>query len=138
MRCEGCNGEGRQYVSQWYPEMVAVQEAPGGTPGTLAFNGHEVNAPGFTQDQFDRAMVRAFVDDLDVSETDTPGRYMVGHRNTGIGYHVTRERCGCKAGTAGTPCKHRAFLIAHLDIRQPAIEKQWAKLHQQRPARQVA
>ena len=70
---------------------------------SLTWHGHEVDAPGFTQDQFDRAMVRAFVDDLEVTETDTAGRYIVGHRNTGIGYNVTRERRGCKAGTAGTP-----------------------------------
>ena len=105
---------------------------------SITFNGIEVTAPGCSQDQFDRAMVRAFVDDLEVTETDTPDRYVVGHRNTGIGYHVTRERCGCKAGTAGTPCKHRAFLIAHLDIRHPAIAKQWQKLHTDRSARVAA
>ena len=73
-------------------------------------------------------MVRAFVDDLEVSETGTPDRYIVGHRNTGIGYHTSCERCGCKACTAGTPCKNRAFLIAHLDIRKPAIAKRWSML----------
>ena len=112
------------------PSGTGVADATPEQP--ITYHGHEVDAPGFTQDQFDRAMVRAFVDDLEVTETDTPERYMVGHRNTGIGYHVTRERCGCKAGSSGVPCKHRAFLIAHLDIRIPAIERQWAKLRADR------
>ena len=108
------------------------------SPQPLTYHGHEVTAPGFTQDQFDRAMVRAFVDDLEVAETDTPRRYMVGHRDTGIGYLTSRERCGCKAGSARTPCKHRAFLVAHLDIRQPAVAKQWQKLRTDRSARVAA
>ena len=34
------------------------------TPVPVSWGGHEVNAPGFDQDRFDRAMARAFVDDL--------------------------------------------------------------------------
>ena len=107
------------------------------SPQPLTYHGHEVTAPGFTQDRFDRAVVRGFVDDLVATDTDTPDRYIVGHRGCGIGYHVTRERCGCAAGTAGTPCKHRAFLIAHLDVRQPAIKRQWSKLYAESARRQA-
>ena len=120
-KCEHCS---------WGRVRVEVETTSGGNSQIeqpLTFNGHEVNAPGFTQAQFDRAMVRAFIDDLEVTaDPQLPDRWMVSHRNAGVGYHVTRERCGCKAGTAGTPCKHRAFLIAHLDVREPAIRRQWS------------
>ena len=120
----------------------AMRPEPVETPASadpITFNGHEVDAPGFTQSQFDRAMVRAFIDDLEVTaDSQLPDRWMVSHRNAGVGYHVTRERCGCKAGSARTPCKHRAFLIAHLDVRQPAIAKQWQKLYTDRSARVAA
>ena len=125
-KCEHCSwGRVRVEVTSAEPEAGVQTYTP---EQPLTYHVHEVDAPGFTQDQFDRAMVRALVDDLEVSETDTPDQYMVGHRNIGIGYHVTRERCGCKAGTAGTPCKHRAFLIAHLDVREPAIRRQWSHI----------
>ena len=125
IKCAACSwGRVRVEVE---PSLLTVDsEQP------LTYHGHEANAPGFTQDQFDRAVVRAFIDDLEVTETDTPDRSIVGHQGTGIGYHTTRKRCGCKAGSVGSPCKHRAILIAHLNIRQPAIERQWQKLRADR------
>ena len=136
-------------VSRWTPESGAQICAPGqpdrvtgadgksyaaSKPRPITWGGHTVNAPGFTQCQFDRAMGRAFVDELEVKPDRRPGRYLVGHPQT-YAYAVTREHCTCKA-TA--PCKHRALLIAHLDIRVSAIAKQWRQLHEIRPAREAA
>jgi len=119
----------------------AVEDDPGEVgcikniqPEPITWAGYIVDAPNFTQDQFDRAMGRAFVDELEVKPDRRPGRYLVGHPQT-YAYAVTREHCTCKA-TA--PCKHRALLIAHLDIRVSAIAKQWRQLHEIRPAREAA
>jgi len=101
---------------------------------SITWAGHTVTAPNFTQDQFDRAMGRAFVDELEVKPDRQDGRYLVGHPDA---YAVSREQCTCKAGQTGTPCKHRAVLIAHLDIRVPAIAKQWQQLHDARPVREA-
>ena len=132
-KCEHCSW-GRVRV-----EVEPASSARAEDSQPITFNGHEVTAPGFTQSQFDRAMVRAFIDDLEVTaDPQLPGRWMVSHRDADVGYHVSRERCGCKAGTAGTPCKHRGFLIAHLGVRQPAIAKEWVKLHAESARRKVA
>lgn len=96
-------------------------------PDTISWGGHVVGAPGFSEDQFERAMVRAFADDLRVKQLHD-GAYVVHHPGTTNGYRVTRERCTCKAGEVGTPCKHRAVLIAHLDIREPHTDREWRKL----------
>src|SRR5680860_788415 len=83
-------------------------------PEPITWAGRTVDAPNFSQDQFDRAMGRAFIDELQIKPHTQAGRYVVGHRN-GHCYVVSRERCSCRAGSSGTPCKHRAILIAHLD-----------------------
>jgi hypothetical protein len=107
------------------------QEAAPAVSESITFGGYEVDAPGFTPEQFVRAVARSLADDLAVS-TDQAGATIVGLRSVNGGYHVTREGCTCKARQVGTPCKHRAALIAHLDIREPALRRQWAQL--QRPA----
>jgi hypothetical protein len=124
--CPTCNGRGRVTVEI---EAEPVEEPT----SAITYCGQPVNAPGFTQDQFTRAMARAFCDDLQVAPYHD-GRQLVGCRNV-YAYLVTRERCTCKAGTAGTPCKHRALLIAHLDIREPHVRREWATLNAERPAR---
>ncbi len=101
----------------------------------ITYLGHPVNAPGFTADQFERAMLRAFCADLQVKPYHD-GRHLVGYPNV-YAYLVTREQCTCKAGCAGTPCKHRAFLIACLDIREPHVRREWAALNAERPARKA-
>lgn len=101
--------------------------------GVITYCGEAVDAPGFTQDQFTRAMARAFCDDLQITSYHD-GRYLVGCQGV-YGYVATRGGCDCKAGRAGTPCKHRALLVAHLDIRQPHVRREWATLNAARPAR---
>ncbi len=91
----------------------------------ITFGGVTVDAPGFDQDQFSRAICRAFVDDLIVTQDQT-GQHIVGPAGVNGGYRTTRTICDCKAGSCGTPCKHRARLIAYLDIREPALRRQWA------------
>lgn len=112
------------------PEATEAASAASDTPVT--FGGHVIDAPGFTQDQFERAMCRALVDEL-VIETDQTGLAIVCHRGVNGGYRVTRTSCDCKAGEVGTPCKHRALLLFHLQVRLPAVRKQWAKLQAERP-----
>ncbi len=70
-------------------------------------------------------MVRAIADDLIVT-VDATGATIVGPANVNGGYVTTRESCSCRAGSCGTPCKHRAALIFHLDVREPALRRQWA------------
>jgi hypothetical protein len=92
----------------------------------ITWGGHTVDAPGFSQDQFDRAMARAFVDDLRI----TPMRgnaFLVFRPGATMGQRVTRETCSCPAGEHDVPCKHRAVVIAHLDIRAPQVARQWAR-----------
>lgn len=128
--CPTCRGCGRI--------KVETTTEPVETPASvesITYLGLSVNAPGFTQDQFERAMLRAFRDDLQITSYHD-GRQLVGCRNV-YAYLVTRERCSCKAGTAGVPCKHRAVLIAHLDIREPHIRREWAKLNRERPIRKA-
>ena len=94
----------------------------------IVFAGIEVDAPGFaSQAQFEQAMMRALIDELQVKPHEQSDRYVVGHPHSHA-YLTSRDRCSCKAGVSGQPCKHRATLILHLDIRQPAIAKQWQKL----------
>jgi hypothetical protein len=128
--CYHCKSAGRS---------VEVEAAdPVETPATasVTYLGQPVNAPGFTQDSFTQAMARAFCDDLQITPYHD-GRCIVHRAGLTGGYLVTRDRCGCKAGTAGTPCKHRAALIAHLDIREPHVRREWAQLNRERPARQA-
>lgn len=117
--CCHCRAAGRTMQTSTTPEPA--------TPDTISWGGHVVGAPGFSEDQFERAMARAFADDLRVKQLHD-GAYVVHHPGTTNGYRVTRERCTCKAGEVGTPCKHRAVLIAHLDIREPHTDREWRKL----------
>jgi hypothetical protein len=91
----------------------------------ITFANVTVDAPGFDQDQFSRAICRAFVDDLIVTQDQT-GQHIVGPAGVNGGYVSSREQCTCKAGSCGQPCKHRARLIVYLDIREPALRRQWA------------
>ena len=49
-----------------------------------------------------------------------------------LGHRVTRETCSCPAGQHDVPCKHRALVIAHLDIRVPEVARQWARRRRRR------
>lgn len=129
IRCETCDGYGETYRSEFAADPADSPEPP--PPAArerIIWGGHIVHAPGFTRDQFERAMTRAFSDDLQVKATSKHGEYVVHHPGHTSGYRVTRERCTCKAGEVGTPCKHRAVLIAHLDVRAPYVDRQWAEL----------
>lgn len=127
--CFHCKDAGRS---------VEIDAEPVETPvSAITYHGQPVNAPGFDQDQFTRAMARAFCDDLRIANYHD-GRHIVHHVGCTGGYLVTREQCTCPAGIAGTPCKHRAFLIACLDIREPHVRREWAALNAERPARKAA
>jgi hypothetical protein len=104
-------------------------------PVPVTWGGHEVNAPGFDQDRFDRAMARAFVDDLQVKPLGGDA-FLVHHPAATRGHRTTRETCSCPAGEHEVPCKHRALVIAHLDIRMPERARRWAR-RQRRIARQM-
>jgi hypothetical protein len=123
--CPTCNGRGRITV-----EAAEPVETPA---SAITYLGQPVNAPGFTQDQFTRAMARAFCDDLQITAYHD-GRHLVGYQGV-YGYVVTRTSCDCKAGRIETPCKHRALLIAHLDVRAPHVHREWAALNAERPIR---
>ncbi len=109
----------------------AVTPAPGfradSARNVITFGGATIDAPGFTQDQFERALCRAIADDLVVS-IDATGQHIVGPGGVNGGYRTTRTSCDCKAGSCGQACKHRARLIAYLDIREPALRRQWASV----------
>ncbi len=109
---------------------------PSVSPVPVTWGGHDVDAPGFDQDRFERAMTRAFIDDLRLKST---GRetFLVYHPNASMGHRVTRETCSCPAGQHDVPCKHRALVIAHLDIRVPEVARRWAR-RQRRRERAIA
>ena len=101
------------------------------SPVPVTWGGHDVDAPGFDQDRFERAMTRAFIDDLRLKSLggDT---FLVYHPSASMGHHVTRETCSCPAGQHDVPCKHRALVIAHLDIRVPEVARRWARRRRRR------
>jgi hypothetical protein len=126
--CYHCKSAGR---------TVEIEAEPVEEPASaITYLGQLVNAPGFTQASFTRAMARAFCDDLQVAPSHD-GRHIVHHRGLTGGYLVTREHCDCPAGRGGTPCKHRSFLIACLDVRAPHVRREWATLNAERPIRQA-
>ncbi len=130
--CPICRGCGRI--------TMEIDAEPVETPASaesITYLGVSVNAPGFPAAQFERAMLRAFCDDLQVKRYHN-GRHIVHQQGCTSGYVATREHCTCKAGTADAPCKHRAFLIASLDIREPHVRREWAKLNRERPIRTAA
>lgn len=106
-------------------------------PVPVSWGGHTVDAPGFDQDRFERAMARAFVDDLQIKPLhgDT---FLVHYSGATHGHRVTRETCTCPAGQHDVPCKHRALVIAHLDIRMPQVARRWARRLRNRQAAQRA
>ncbi len=114
--CDACKSTGVGETGA----AAAVSPAP----SLITFGGVPVDAPGFDQDRFERAMVRALVDELEVH--DVGGGHVVTRRGLNGGYPCSRNRCECKAGQVGQPCKHRAALIFHLDVREPALRRQWA------------
>jgi hypothetical protein len=104
---------------------------PSMSPVPVTWGGHDVDAPGFDQDRFERAMTRAFIDDLRLKAI---GRetFLVHRPGASMGHRVTRETCSCPAGQHEVPCKHRALVIAHLDIRVPEVGRRWAQRRRQR------
>ncbi|HEV2125804.1 MAG TPA: SWIM zinc finger family protein [Chloroflexota bacterium] len=123
--CPVCVEDGR-----WKEAAPAISPAPQIvesdtlSDSPVTFGGHQVDAPGYTSDQFERAICRALVVQLEIHAVN--GSHVVSHPGLTGGYKVTRTSCTCKAGEVGTPCKHRAALIFHLDVREPAIREQWA------------
>ena len=103
----------------------------------VTWGGHKVDAPGFDQDRFDRAMARAFVDDLRLEPLGR-GAFLVHRPGATRGHRVTRETCTCPAGEHDVPCKHRALVIAHLDIRVPQRARAWARRQRSRQATPAA
>jgi hypothetical protein len=101
------------------------------SPVPITWGGHDVDAPGFDQDQFERAMTRAFVDDLRLKAVGGE-TFLVYHPAASRGHRVTRETCSCPAGQHEVPCKHRALVIAHLDIRVPEVARRWAQRRRRR------
>ena len=101
------------------------------SPVPVTWGGHEVDAPGFDQDRFERAMTRAFIDDLRLKPIHG-GAFLVYHPAASLGHRVTRETCSCPAGQHDVPCKHRALVIAHLDIRVPEVARRWAQRRRRR------
>ncbi len=95
------------------------------TDSPITFGGATIDAPGFTQDQFERAMCRAFVDELVIVQDQT-GQDVVCHAGTNGGYFTSRHTCSCPAGVHGCSCKHRAFWIFVHDVRLPIQRRQWA------------
>ncbi len=107
----------------------AVTPAPEFRPDSgrnvITFGGATIDAPGFDQEGFEKALCRAFVDELVIVQDQT-GQDVVCHDGHRGGYFTSRHTCSCKAGEVGTPCKHRAFYCFHLDVREPALRRQWA------------
>jgi hypothetical protein len=125
------------YAHEWPHEIVtadhvahALRHQAITTGWPVTFGGVTVDAPGFTADQFERAICRALVDELEV-HYDATGEVIICHRGQNGGYRVSRHTCSCKAGEVGTPCKHRALYCFHLDVREPALRRQWASARKQ-------
>jgi hypothetical protein len=138
--CEGCGTfrfkEAHELCFHCQRKPIEMEAAPAVSPVPVSltqvedaqpvtFGGATITAPGFTADQFERAMGRAIADDLIVTQDQT-GQDVVCHAGTNGGYFTTRESCSCKAGSCGTPCKHRAFWIFVHDVRLPIQRRQWA------------
>ena len=115
--CDACAGRGT------LADEAPPTAAPDPDTVPIHIGGYEVDAPGFTQDQYERAIARALIDRLEIY--DATDCHVVCHRGATSGYRVTRTSCDCPAGEVGMPCKHRAALIFHLDIRTPARRHQW-------------
>lgn len=109
------------------PDAESVQRSDRpAIPVPVTWGGQEVDAPGFDQGRFERAMARAFVDDLQLKPLGG-GAFLVHHPAATRGHRVTRQTCSCPAGEHEVPCKHRALVIAHLDIRSPERARRWAR-----------
>lgn len=79
---------------------------------TLDIDGKTIHAPGFTAEEFDRAIHRAFCEDLEVTPTTRRNVVAVASkRHPGVVYLTTRATCTCPAGRQGRGCKHRALAI---------------------------
>lgn len=129
-RPHAIDGSGSERVEQTQTGAAVV-------PVPVTWGGHTVNAPGFNQDRFDRAMMRAFVDDLQITPLQGEA-FLVHHPGATHGHRVTRETCTCPAGQHDVPCKHRALVIAHLDIRMPQLARRWARRQRARRAARQA
>lgn len=131
--CEKCRGMGEVpsgHLGPWGPAyrvcpvcdgLGAVEVEPEPEPpapaGRLVVGGFEVTAPAFTSPaQFDRAIGRAFMDDLTIAPTDRGDTVTVTNPTSGRSYTVTRSSCTCPAGARGTACKHIAFAVMVADV----------------------
>jgi len=119
---------------------IETDREPMGAPAVpvpVTWGGHKVDAPGFDQDRFERAMTRAFVDDLQIKPLRGE-TFLVHYPGATHGHRVSRDTCTCPAGEHDVPCKHRALVIAHLDIRMPQVARRWARrLRTRQAARQA-
>lgn len=105
-RCRGCNGRG----------VVEVEGPDSPSPATITVAGHTLYAPTFTADSFDRAIMRAHDEGLQVMATDRRDMVLVSNPTHGTCYTVSRTTCDCKAGQRGIACKHRALAIFLADV----------------------
>jgi hypothetical protein len=102
------------------------QEAAPAVSEPIVFGGHEITAPGFDAHSFERAIVRALADDIEIVTTVT-GETIAQHRGCNGSYRVSRHACQCAAGVHGRPCKHRAMFCFVQDVRAPHVARQWAQ-----------
>src|SRR4051812_14756937 len=94
-------------------------------------SGQQIHAPGFTAEQFDRAVHRAHLEDLRIYPTPTKGTVVVSNMTSRRVYRTTRTSCTCLAGERGIGCKHRALCIfladvVGLDLSTPGLPKRAA------------
>jgi hypothetical protein len=106
-------------------ECPGGASAPPGQTETITFGGATIDAPGFDREGFEKALCRAFVDELVIVQDQT-GQDVVCHAGTNGGYFTSRHTCSCPAGVHGCSCKHRAFWIFVHDVRLPIQRRQWA------------
>lgn len=93
----------------------------------FTIDGIQIEAPGFTPEQFDRAVQRAHDEGIEVmpwaAET---GTVLTTSGDGKRVYFTTRATCTCAAGQRGVGCKHRSlavflFDVCGLDITQPGM-----------------
>lgn len=121
IRCEACDGYGETYRSEFSePETDPEPTPPAGAAlivtDSFEIAGHRVTAPGFSPESFDRAIKRAHDDGLTLEATDRGDCVLVSNPVNGRTYTTSRRSCSCRAGQAGTPCKHIAYAVFMADI----------------------
>ena len=86
------------------------------TPGVIEVGGPMVLAPGFTPEQFDRAIQRAHNDGIVIEPSEMPYYVVASNPTNGARYTVSRLSCTCPAGRKAENCKHRAMAIFMADV----------------------